>query len=158
MHPSQLEVQMKSKKRRCRHCSCLFRVCNKVKKHEYCSKKACQLARKRNWQKEKLKADRTYREDQRAAQQDWHANNPDYWKQYRRENKLYTETNRRKQRYRNARRRKKVGNLLPRKPIAKMDALIPQNDKISGRYKLVPVGTQLIAKMDALVVEISAIT
>jgi hypothetical protein len=69
---------MNSKKRRCRHCGFLFKVCNKVKKHEYCSKNACQLARKRNWQKEKLKSDQTYREDQLSAQQDWHVNNPDY--------------------------------------------------------------------------------
>ena len=149
---------MNSKKRRCRHCSCLFKICNKVKKHEYCSKKACQLARKRNWQKEKLKSDQTYREDQGVAKQDWHANNPDCWKQYRQKNKRYTETNRRKPCYRNARRRKKVGNLPPRKPIAKMDALTRQNDTISGRYKLVPLGSQLIAKMDAIIVEISAIS
>jgi hypothetical protein len=149
---------MNSKKRRCRHCGCLFKVCNKVKKHDYCNEKACQLAKKRIWQKEKLKADQTYREDQRSAQQDWHANNPGYWKQYRRKNKRYTETNRRKQRYRNARRRKKVGNLPPRKPIAKMDALIRQNDIISGRYKLVPVGSQVIANMDAIIVEITAIS
>jgi hypothetical protein len=158
LHPAQLEVQMNSKKRRCRHCSCLFKVCNKVKKHEYCSKKACQLTRKRNWQKEKLNSDQTYREDQQSAQQDWQANNPDYWEQYRQKNKRYTATNRRKQCDRNARRRKKVGNLPPQKPIAKMDAIIRQNDTISGRYKLVPLGSQLIAKMDAIIVEISAIS
>jgi hypothetical protein len=149
---------MNSKKRRCRHCSCLFQVCNKVKKHDYCSKKACQLARKRNWQKEKLKSDQTYREDQRSAQQDWRANNPDYWKQYRQKHKRYTDTNQQKQRYRNARRRKKVGNLPPRTPIAKMDALLHQNDIITGRYMLVPVGSQLIAKMDAIIVEIKTIS
>lgn len=149
---------MNSKKRRCRHCSCLFKVCNKVKKHDYCSKKACQLARKRNWQKEKLKSDQTYREDQRSAQQDWSANNPDYWKQYRHKNKRYTDTNRQKQRHRNARRRKKVGNLPLRKPIAKMDALMHQNDMISGVYRLVPLESQLVAKMDAIIVEINTIT
>ena len=149
---------MNSKKRRCRHCSCLFKVCNKVKKHDYCSKKACQLARKRNWQKEKLITDQTYREDQQLAKQDWCADNPDYWKQYRQKNKRYTDTNRQKQRYRNARRRKKVGNLPPQKPIAKMDALMHQNDTISGRYKLVPLESQVIAKMDAIIVEISAIS
>lgn len=149
---------MNSKKRRCRHCSCLFKVCNKVKKHDYCSKKACQLARKRNWQKEKLITDQTYREDQQLAKQDWCADNPDYWKQYRQKNKRYTDTNRQKQRYRNARRRKKVGNLPPQKPIAKMDALMHQNDTISGRYKLVHLESQVIAKMDAIIVEISAIS
>ena len=149
---------MNSKKRRCRHCSCLFKICNKVKKHDYCSKKACQLARKRNWQKEKLKSDQTYREDQRSAQQDWQVNNPDYWKQYRQKNKRYTDTNRQKQRCRNARRRKKVGNLPPRKPIAKMDALVHQNNMISGRYRLVCLESQSIAKMDAIIVEINTIS
>ena len=149
---------MNSKKRRCRHCSCLFKVCNKVKKHDYCGKKGCQLARKRNWQKEKLKSDQTYREDQRSAQQDWLANSQDYWKHYRRKNKRYTDTNRQKQRYRNTKRRKKTGNSPVRKPIAKMDALVPPNDMISGRYKLVPVDSQLIAKMDAIIVEIETIS
>jgi hypothetical protein len=149
---------MDNKKRRCRHCGCLFKVCNKVKKHEYCRKKECQLARKRNWQKEKLKTDQTYFEDQRSAQHDWRANNPYYWKHYRQKNKPYTDINRQKQHHRNARRCKKAGNSPSRKPIAKMDVLMRQNDMISGRYKLVPLDAQLIAKMDAIIVEITAIS
>lgn len=149
---------MNSKKRRCRHCGCLFKVCNKVKKHDYCGKKACRLAKKRNWQKEKMKSDPTYREDQRSAQQDWRANNPDYWKQYRHKNKRYADTNRQKQRYRNARRRKRIGKSSSQEPIAKMDALLHQNNMISGRYRLVPLTSQPIAKMDAIIVEINAIS
>ena len=47
---------MKKVMRRCRHCGCLFQVCNKVKKHKYCKKKEWQKARKRKWQREKMKS------------------------------------------------------------------------------------------------------
>jgi hypothetical protein len=149
---------MNIKKRRCRHCGRLFNVCNKVKKHDYCKNEECQLARKSNWQKEKMKSDPAYREDQKSAQQDWCDNNPDYWKQYRKKNERYTDANREKQRYRNARRGKKAPQSPPQEPIAKMDALSKQKGVISGRYRLVPLEPQLIAKMDAIIVEIKSIS
>ena len=74
---------MKKNMRRCQNCGCLFEVCNKVKKHEYCNKKKCRRARKRKWQKQKIKNDATYRKDQKEAQELWLNNNPDYWKDYR---------------------------------------------------------------------------
>ena len=149
---------MEKKKRRCHHCGCLFEVCNKVKKHEYCNKKQCQKARKRKWQQEKMKNDEAYRQDQKAAQNDWANNNPDYWKNYRRNNKEYTNRNREQQRRRN---RIKRADSAPDKesdPIAKMDALPHENNIISGKYELVPVAPGMIAKMDALIVEINTIS
>lgn len=149
---------MKTKKRRCSHCKCLFLPCSKVKKHDYCSKKGCQLARKRNWQKSRLQSDPTYREDQRSAQKDWRSNTPDYWKKYRRKNEHYTEINRQKQRLRNSRRGRSDGVSTSAHKIAKMDALLPKNNIVSGRYKLVPFEPEVIAKMDAIIVEISTIS
>lgn len=149
---------MKTKKCRCSHCKCLFVPCRKVKKQDYCSKKGCQLARKRNWQKSKLQNDPTYREEQRSAQKDWRSNNPDYWKKYRQKNKQYADSNREKQRLRNCRRRQTKGNFTPLKKIAKMDALLPKNNRLSGRYKLVPFEPEVIAKMDAIIVEINTIS
>lgn len=58
---------IKKHKRRCRHCGCLFEVCNKVKKHEYCKRKECQQARKRKWQEAHLEKDEAYKQDQKTA-------------------------------------------------------------------------------------------
>jgi hypothetical protein len=147
---------MKILKRRCRNCGCLFEVCNKVKKHEYCNKKKCRKARKRKWQKQKIKNDETYRKDQKEAQEVWLNNNPDYWKNYRSKNKKYTQRNRKKQRKRNQKARSETAPIS--KPIAKMDALTNENSVISGKYELVPVKSDMIAKMDALIVEINTIS
>ena len=149
---------MKKLMRRCRHCGCLFEVCNKVKKHGYCNKKKCLRARKRKWQKQKIKNDETYRKDQKEAQEVWLNNNTDYWKDYRRKNLKYTERNRKKQRKRNQIQRAKSATEPILKPIAKMDALTLENKIISGKYELVPVGPDMIAKMDALIVEINTIS
>lgn len=149
---------MNIKKRRCRHCGRLFIVCNKVKKHDFCKREECQRARKNRWQKEKMKSDQAYHEDEKLSQQDWCDNHPEYWKQYRETNKLYTDANREKQRFRNARRGKKPPKVSPEEPIAKMDALSKQNAVISGRYRLVPLELELIAKMDAIIVEIRTIS
>lgn len=147
---------MKKIMRRCQNCGCLFEVCNKVKKHEYCNKKKCRRSRKRKWQKQKIKNDETYRKDQKTAQEDWLNNNPGYWKDYRRKNLKYTERNRKKQRERNQRAKSATEPIS--KPIAKMDALTHENKIISGRYELVPVKSNIIAKMDALIVEINTIS
>ena len=149
---------MNIKNRRCRNCGRLFKVCNKVKKHDYCKREKCQRVRKSNWQKEKMKSDQTYHKDQKSSQQDWSDNNLDYWKRYREKNKRYTDANREKQRYRNARRGKKPQESPPQEPIATMDALSKQNAVIPGKYRLVPLEPELIAKMDAIIVEIKTIS
>jgi len=149
---------MKKIMRRCQNCGCLFEVCNKVKKHEYCNKKKCRKVRNRKWQKQKIKNDATYRNDQKEAQEVWLNNNPDYWKDYRRKNSKYTESNRKKQRKRNQIQRAESATEPISKPIAKMDALTRGNNIISGRYELVPVTSDMIAKMDALIVEINTIS
>ena len=117
----------------------------------YCSDPACQRARKRRWQKAKLASDNDYRETQADAQRRWCGRNRDYWRQYRQRNPEYAERNRQRQRERNRRRRLGAG-------IAKMDALQAENAIIPGRYRLVPVCNGVIAKMDALIVEIGVIS
>jgi len=42
--------------------------------------------------------------------------------------------------------------------IAKMDSLSPQNIIPFGRYRLVPLEADLIAKMDSLIVEIGVVS
>ena len=148
---------MKKEMRRCRHCGCLFQVCNKVKKHEFCNKKECQQARKRKWQQEKMLNDADYRQDQKNAQEDWKNNNPDYWKNYRRDHEQYTDRNREQQRRRNQDKRAKSAPAKKSDPIAKMDALTQEKIILSGKYQLIPMVPDMIAKMDALIVEISTI-
>jgi hypothetical protein len=149
---------MKKKMRRCQHCGCLFEVCNKVKKHEFCNKKECQKARKRKWQRDKMNNDANYRKDQKIAQEDWRNNNPDYWKNYRRDNQEYTDRNREQQQIRDRVKKAKSAPAEKSGPIAKMDALMPERAILSGKYQLVPIMPDMIAKMDALIVEINMIS
>ncbi|MDR3566840.1 MAG: hypothetical protein P4L43_02315 [Syntrophobacteraceae bacterium] len=55
----------------CAHCGGLFAPNLRVKNQQYCGGKDCQLARKRNWQKEKLKTDPAYKTNQKDCQADW---------------------------------------------------------------------------------------
>ena len=149
---------MNKEMRRCRHCGCFFQVCNKVKKHEFCNKKECQKARKRKWQREKMLNDADYRQDQKNAQEDWKNNNPDYWKNYRRDHEQYTEQNREQQRRRNQAKRAISAPVMESEPIVKMDALTQEKTILSGKYQLIPMAPDMIAKMDALIVEINTIS
>ena len=149
---------MRREMRRCRHCGCLFQVCNKVKKHEFCNKEECQRARKRKWQREKMHNDADYRQDQKNAQEDWKNNNPDYWKNYRRDHEQYTDRNREQQRRRNQVRNAESAPVMTSEPIAKMDALTQEKIILSGKYQLIPMVPDMIAKMDALIVEINTIS
>lgn len=149
---------MKKPMRRCRNCGCLFKVCQKVVKHEYCNKKECRQARKRKWQQEKLKNDAAYRQDQKTAQEDWINKNPGYWKNYRLNHPAYTDRNRVQQRIRNQARRSKSAPAKKSDLIAKMDAITPERAILSGKYQLIPATPDMIAKMDAIIVEINAIS
>lgn len=148
---------MKQSRRRCRHCGCYLEACKKVKKHDYCKKPGCQRARKRAWQNKKMAEDEEYRRDQKEAQKIWREKNPDYWKKYRSENDRYAEENRLRQRQRNRTKRALTTGRVKLDEIAKMDAIKGKNNTLSGRYKLVPIAGKMIAKMDALIVEIDVI-
>ncbi len=135
----------------CLCCKRLFAVNPAVSHQRYCSDPECQKTRKRNWQKEKLANDSDYRANQASAQRQWRSRNKDYWKEYRRKHPVYTEANRTGQRERNRRRRLGSG-------IAKMDELTGKTFIRSGRYRLIPVCNQEIAKMDELIVDLGVIS
>ena len=130
-----------NQKIRCANPTCrgLFLPNPHVPNHRYCNKKDCQRVRKRRWQREKMKNDPEYRDNQRDAQQCWMEQNRDYWRRYRDQHPEYVKRNRLLQRERDRRRR--IGDL------AKMDA----SEKISlvkpGSYYLIPAKGNL-AKMD----------
>ncbi len=130
----------------CPHCGKRFLPHPAVLNQQYCGSADCQKARKRKWQKEKLKSDPDYRENQAAAQKAWRERNKGYWREYRKKNQTYSEQNRLGQRGRNRQRRM----------IAKMDELEAKTVLSPGRYRLVPLYGK-IAKMDELIVEIGVV-
>jgi hypothetical protein len=102
--------------------------------------------------------DADYRQDQKNAQEDWKNNNPDYWKNYRRDHEQYTDGNREQQRRRNQAKKANAAPDMESGLIAKMDALTPEKIILSGKYQLIPIAQGMIAKMDALIVEINKIS
>ena len=137
--------------RRCKYCDREFVPCPRVKNQQYCSDRTCQRARKRLWQKEKLGRDKDYRLNQKAAQKVWRAKNSGYWKVYRDKHPQYVNANRENQ-------RKRRDLKLQGVQVAKMDALQMQPPIIPGRYQLVLLTEDLVAKMDAINVEITVLS
>lgn len=146
------------KKKRCKNCGCLFEQSPRHPNQKYCTKEKCQKARKAKWQREKLASDEDYLQNQQDCLDRWVRYNPDYWKNYRKNNPEYTRRNREMQRERNRKKRSQNTTESIATPIANMDMVNAENVKISGRYLLIPYTGLNIAKMDALIVEIRDIT
>ena len=144
-------------KRRCAACGCLFAPRRNVPHQRFCSARACQSARRRRWQREKLNNDADYRANQAAARRRWREGHPEYWRDYRQRHPDSTERNRERQRERNRRRRAAgVGGSPP--VIAAMDEYSVEKPVFSGTYRMIPVAVPGIAKMDAYTVEIQVIS
>ena len=136
--------------RRCVACGKKFRICPQVRHQQYCMETNCQRERRRKTQQLKRKTDPDYKENQARAQQAWLTRNPDYSREYRRTHPKYNELNREKQKQRNQKRKKKL--------IAKSDVSEPTSSPLSGIYRLIPVMTSGIAKMDEWLVEIKFVS
>lgn len=130
----------------CLCCNSFFVPRNKMQK--FCSKPACQRARKALWQKQKMATDPEYQKDQHLAQKKWLFNNPGYWKKYRRRNPEKAERNRSLQKIRNCKTKapESIG-------IAKMDAGKSPNESLFGQYWLVPT----VAKMNPVKIFITTV-
>lgn len=136
--------------KQCLACGQDFLPCPQVPNQCFCSAPACQKERRRRWQRDKLKADPDYLDNQHRAQQAWIERNPDYWRRYRETHPDYLERNRLMQQQRNGR---------PKIPdIAKMDESAPATPAMSGVYMLSALPNAGIAKMDAWIVEIRFIS
>lgn len=141
----------------CKYCGRNFLPSARLKdRQEYCSQEECQRARKRRWTRRKLARDKAYRENQAEAARRWRRRNPGYWKEYRHRHPDYTKKNRERQKSRNHRRRAADGDEIA--GIANMDAIGPKEGALSGLYRLVPVQREMIANMDAIIVEIRSVT
>lgn len=126
----------------CAYCRCRYQKNPRVKNQTYCGKIACQRARKRRWQRQKMATDPDYRLNQRDCMLRWRQRNPHYWQHYRRSHKSYTAQNRMLQKIRNL-------NRLGRPLIAKMDPIKPEKSILPGIYYILRKCRQ-IAKMDAI--------
>jgi len=127
---------------RCVHCRCLFVPNPRAKPQRFCANKACQRARKAQWQREKMATDPDYQANQRDCQHRWQHQHPHYWRQYRQTRADYRERNRLLQQHRDHKRR---GRLL-----AKMDVLEAVTSIQPGIYHLIPALGPHRAKMDVL--------
>ena len=134
-------------------------------RQDYCSRIDCQRTRKRKWQGHKLATDTDYKQNQSDAQKRWRESHKSYWQYYRETHPAYRDRNRATQHKRNGKRKtdlsgvhvsaKGDAGLRPPGVIAKMDAA---SSFKSGTYRLVPYGDPLIAKMDAIIVELSLVS
>lgn len=111
--------------KRCACCGRTFEPRPQVPDQAYCPSPECQRARKRQWQRNKLKSDPDYRINQRAAQEAWSQRNRDYWRHYRDGRPEYEQRNRDQQKLRDAR-----GQDVD---LAKMDVC----DLPTGLYRIV---------------------
>lgn len=126
----------------CVYCGDLFEPRPQTPDQTYCSSRTCQRARKREWQRKKLRTDSDYRDNQRDAQRAWLSRNPDYWRQYRRDHLDYVASGRTRQRGQ---------PFAAAVSVAKMDVCIAP----SGLYQLTPVSPPAGASTDSCLVEIT---
>jgi len=136
--------------RLCLACGNAFMPLRHVPRQRYCSLTACQRARRRDWQTQRLRTDTDYRDNQARAQAKWRAGHSSYWREYRAAHPAYEERNRSMQRSRNAQR--------SLKPIAKMDVIRLPQPLGSGFYLLSHARGTDIANMNAWTVHIAVLS
>jgi hypothetical protein len=136
--------------RLCLACGNAFHPLLQVPNQRYCSATACQRERRRRWQREHLRSDADYRDNQARAQARWRVRHQDYWRQYRSTHPAYRERNCAMQRKRNAQRSSS--------PVANMDASTLLRPLASGFYILRRAVETGIAKMNACTVHIAVLS
>ena len=67
----------------CACCGQPFTPRPQVRDQAFCSAPACQRERRLRWQRDKMRSDPHYRENQSRSQRAWLDRNPDYWRTYR---------------------------------------------------------------------------
>ena len=91
--------------RRCRYCEELFQPAKFQPRQTICNQPDCQRRRRSEYHRRKIADDIEYQQVCLDSARKWRANNPDYWKQYRRKNVAAAEHNRDRQRLRDRKRR-----------------------------------------------------
>lgn len=142
---------MDKRNKQCVHCGDEFEPDKRVRDQKYCGKEDCQRTRRAIWRRGKMMTDPDYRDNQKRCQTEWLEKNKGYYKKYRERHPEKAERNRILQKGRDAIRRKNGLNKL----LAKIDAI---QDRLSrpcgGIFRIVPQGDELLAKIDAMTVEL----
>jgi hypothetical protein len=94
-----------SKFRRCPYCQSSFLPSTYRPQQVVCSQPECQRRRRADYHRKKLATDPEYRQVVRDSQKQWWDEHPHYQKQRRQENPKLVESNRKRQRQRDQRRR-----------------------------------------------------
>jgi len=133
----------------CCHCGKKVKKNARIKTQHYCSSRACQQARKNQWERDKLQSQKSYREQRKLQKANWRCVRPihEYQRHYRATHPHYQATNRQTQGHRN----RAMLN------IVKTDALLSVGQFTSGMYTIFPYRMDAkgnIVKTDALIVEI----
>ena len=136
----------------CKNCRRRFIPTPQRPDQQYCSSTKCQWARKNAWQKEKMRTDPAYRQNQKDAQERWRKKNPDYYRNYRERHPEYTRRNRGAQSHRNRKNRQKGNVASIFDVIAKMDVSNTENAIKPGNYTLISADDPKIAKMDVIII------
>lgn len=134
----------------CAACGTPFTPLLHIPHQRFCSAKACQRARRRAWQHQRMRVDPDYRENQIRAQASWRARHPDYWRHYRETHPAYRDRNCAMQRRRNARRTDSA--------VANMDVWPAHRPLASGFYILRNAVEAGVAKMNAWTVHIAVLS
>lgn len=118
--------------------------------------------------KKKIKTDREYQENQRDAQKQWRAKNPEYWKTCRKNHPKYVKNNREQQKQRRAKQQAAAKaqqppkNAAPLENVTKMDLAPVQPIIQEGKYIIFRVTDGVpVAKMDSVggqIIEIRIVT
>ncbi len=119
-------------------------------------KPECRRAKKASWKRHKMDTDPKFKADQKLINKKWAQNNPEYWKNYRKNNSEKTERNQALQKVRNLKRtvNQRKRSATESDLIAKVDSSIPYKNHLVGRFWVIPV----IAKVDSLKVNIYEIS
>lgn len=143
----------------CQHCGRTCRCNTRVKNQKYCSRKECQQARKRKWDKTHYHSNKTYREKRLASQKVWRENRPQdkYQKAYRERHPEYVKRCCELQKERYKKRRESERKALDQK-IVNTDAIFTQ-PKGDGIYELIPVdGKKNNVNTDAFIVRMQILS
>jgi hypothetical protein len=89
----------------CRFCQCAFDPSRYHPEQTVCKAAECQQRIRREYHRRKVAADPVYRQVCNDSSQKWRAQNPDYWKQYRKAHPDKADQNRARQQPRDQKRR-----------------------------------------------------
>lgn len=70
---------MDKSNKHCVHCGDEFEPDSRVKDQRYCKKEECQKARRALWQKERLRDDPDYKDNQKRCWKEWYSGHPGYY-------------------------------------------------------------------------------